>query len=245
MQYSVEMDDKSCRVEDCGRPVKVLKEQLCGLHYARLRRHGDPLAWKKPTRPICSVADCDVRAFGLGLCQRHYARQRRYGTTELPARPTVCVVDGCDRAPDAHSLCDRHYRRVRKGTDGARLCLRCGVPLDVNQHRRKFCSTECRSQSQAIKARDEHRAKWLKQYGLTVDEFDSMLATQGGGCAICHTGEPGGRGTWHVDHCHDSGRVRGLLCRGCNIGLGQFKDNPLLLEAAVRYLSAPLVDYTP
>ncbi len=71
---------------------------------------------------------------------------------------------------------------------------------------------------------------------MTLDEFDAMLGAQNGGCGIC--GAPisnGGRGT-HVDHCHDSGAIRGLLCRLCNVGLGQFKDSPALLRAAAAYL---------
>lgn len=71
---------------------------------------------------------------------------------------------------------------------------------------------------------------------MTEGDFDSMLESQGGACAICRTKEPGGR-NWCVDHCHDSGKVRGILCLECNAGLGKFKDNPDFLRRAIEYLA--------
>ena len=62
-----------------------------------------------------------------------------------------------------------------------------------------------------------------------------MLDAQDYLCAICKGG-PDGRGRLHVDHDHESGRVRGLLCSNCNLGLGKFKDDPALVREAARYL---------
>jgi len=77
--------------------------------------------------------------------------------------------------------------------------------------------------------------KWhlRTKYGLTPEHYEEMLERQGGGCAIC--GKPPGDTALHVDHCHETGRVRGLLCFSCNAGLGQFKHDPELLEAALTY----------
>lgn len=64
-----------------------------------------------------------------------------------------------------------------------------------------------------------------------------MLTVQGSSCKICLTTEPGGKGlVFHVDHCHDSGKVRGLLCMACNIMLGKAQDNTETLRAAIKYL---------
>jgi hypothetical protein len=75
-----------------------------------------------------------------------------------------------------------------------------------------------------------------EKYGLTLEQYDEMLERQGGGCAIC--GKPPGDIALHVDHCHETGRVRGLLCFACNAGLGQFKHDPELLVAAATYAGA-------
>jgi hypothetical protein len=76
-----------------------------------------------------------------------------------------------------------------------------------------------------------------RRYGITVEEYDAMLEQQGNRCAICRTDKPGGKGRFHVDHDHQTGEVRGLLCNNCNRALGHFKDNVLILEQAIRYLN--------
>jgi len=69
-----------------------------------------------------------------------------------------------------------------------------------------------------------------------------MVESQGNRCAICGTDRPGGRGVyWHIDHCHETGRVRGLLCYGCNTLLGAAKDNPETLRSALEYINRALV----
>lgn len=98
----------------------------------------------------------------------------------------------------------------------------------------------------ALRARASqmHRAANLKKfYGITVERYDEMLASQGGVCAICK-GLPRSGRRLHIDHDHaccagkkSCGRcVRGLLCDFCNHGLGRFSDDPELLETAIRYL---------
>jgi hypothetical protein len=76
-----------------------------------------------------------------------------------------------------------------------------------------------------------------RKFGLTIAQIDAMLERQGGKCAICRTDTPGGRGRFHVDHCHATGRVRGLLCSDCNLGLGRFKDDTELLQTAADYIA--------
>lgn len=74
-------------------------------------------------------------------------------------------------------------------------------------------------------------------YGLQPGEYAAMLAAQDGKCAICKRSENNGRGGLHVDHCHDLGHVRGLLCHGCNVSIGHFQHNTAVLEAAIQYLN--------
>lgn len=81
-----------------------------------------------------------------------------------------------------------------------------------------------------------NRKSLLRRYGLTLEAYNALLADQDFRCAICRTQEPG-KMSWQIDHCHSSGRVRGLLCIRCNTGLGHFRDSPELLQAAKEYLS--------
>jgi epoxyqueuosine reductase QueG len=75
-----------------------------------------------------------------------------------------------------------------------------------------------------------------RKYGITAEDYSYMLEQQQGGCAICFQSTPSGR-RLAVDHNHDTGEVRGLLCGSCNIGLGNFGDNVDNLEAAIDYLN--------
>jgi hypothetical protein len=71
----------------------------------------------------------------------------------------------------------------------------------------------------------------MRRYGITAEDADAMLLAQGGVCAICRAAPAA-----HVDHDHATGAVRALLCFNCNGGLGQFRDDPLLLHAAAYYV---------
>lgn len=88
---------------------------------------------------------------------------------------------------------------------------------------------------------DKRRAARLKtraeQYGLTAEELEEIWDLQQGLCGVCQTAlhRTGGK-SFNIDHCHQSGKVRGLLCRGCNYGLGMFSDSPDRLKAAAAYL---------
>lgn len=75
------------------------------------------------------------------------------------------------------------------------------------------------------------------RYNLKPGEYDALLLAQGGLCAICRADTPGIRTrSFYVDHDHDTGRVRGLLCHRCNSALGYLNDDSALLAKAVHYL---------
>lgn len=86
-----------------------------------------------------------------------------------------------------------------------------------------------------VKARARH-GHLSKKFGITLEQFRVVLAAQGNRCGICRAPEMGGSGQWHVDHDHASGKVRGILCRGCNVAIGAMRDNPDTLRAAIQYL---------
>ena len=74
----------------------------------------------------------------------------------------------------------------------------------------------------------------LRKYGITLEEYNGLLEKQKGKCAICKTITSKRR--LDVDHCHETGKIRGLLCLNCNAALGNFKDDPILLRTAIEYL---------
>ena len=79
------------------------------------------------------------------------------------------------------------------------------------------------------------------KYNLTPEDYDKMLLDQGSRCAICGTQDPktANKATtrFAVDHCHKTGKVRGLLCDYCNVMLGRARDNKQVLQRAINYLN--------
>ncbi len=82
----------------------------------------------------------------------------------------------------------------------------------------------------------------MRKYGITANDYHRILEEQGGGCAICGVKNSGDRkeSRLHVDHCHDTGKVRGVLCSNCNLGIGKFKHDSEILIKAAMYLRASL-----
>jgi hypothetical protein len=88
-----------------------------------------------------------------------------------------------------------------------------------------------------------HRSAGFKiRYGINYGQYQAMHDAQGGRCLICKKPETSLNQYTHeprllsVDHCHETGKVRGLLCKRCNTGIGAFEENPDLLKAAIRYI---------
>lgn len=104
-----------------------------------------------------------------------------------------------------------------------RDCVQCATEREKSRERSRRYWT------------DEERSKELQgTYGITLSDYEHMLEQQGNACAIC--GKVPAVIRLAVDHCHDTKTVRGLLCSNCNMGIGHFKDNVGLLQAAATYL---------
>lgn len=93
-----------------------------------------------------------------------------------------------------------------------------------------------RKRRQAIS--DIERKSNLRRYGLTVERYNEILSKQGGVCAICQELPTGGERLC-VDHSHTTKKVRGLLCRHCNTGIGMLKDSHTIIKNSLRYLENP------
>lgn len=81
---------------------------------------------------------------------------------------------------------------------------------------------------------DQRRSHLQRFYKLTLAGYADMLAAQGGCCAVCRS--TGGRELLHVDHDHRTGKVRGLLCRKCNVFLGMVGDSPERIRLLIAYI---------
>lgn len=108
------------------------------------------------------------------------------------------------------------------------LCLGCHSDTNTASRRARPASHRER----------DSRKSAAQKFGLTLDEYNGAVALatqeQEGCCKICAA--PFGDVTPHLDHCHETGALRGLLCRNCNVALGLMKDNPDWLRAAAEYV---------
>jgi hypothetical protein len=117
---------------------------------------------------------------------------------------------------------------------------------DANQERKRAYNAEWYQKNREKLLADPSRRRaqrahhLRKNYGITIEQYEEMLEAQGGTC-VCGATEPGGGGRYQnflVDHDHETGEVRGLLCYTCNTAVGLVQDNPDTLRALADYLSA-------
>ncbi|GAA2261672.1 recombination endonuclease VII [Streptomyces ruber] len=136
-----------------------------------------------------------------------------------------------------------HYRRrresegkeVREKADvpaGHKLCRTCGeIKPHSEWHRNATASDGLSTRCKTCRAAQSRRDHLKRQCGITEAERDELIASQGGVCCICSAAVPE-----HVDHCHGTGKVRGVLCFSCNAALGQLKDRPDAIRRAAAYV---------
>lgn len=101
--------------------------------------------------------------------------------------------------------------------------------------RKKYKQKQYQDNKDKFMARAMKR-QYFKRYGVTPEDWDKMYLEQDGCCKICGAHQLSLSKRLSVDHCHNTGKVRGLLCMRCNAGLGNFKDDPDLLLVAINYL---------
>lgn len=165
-------------------------------------------------------------AVARGLCRSCYPVNRR---------PAACHPDRPNRGAGLCGSCyQRTYweRRGEKPPEGKRS------PAACHPERRAYSAGRCKpcyriAHPRTPEARQRER---LQPYGLTPAQYAAMLAAQGGRCAICRAEPTDADRMLDVDHDHQTGAIRGLLCGGCNGGLGLLGDDPDRLAAAAAYL---------
>lgn len=145
---------------------------------------------------------------------------------------TLATSKTCRRCEGTHSIKDFSVDRSKK--DGRSIyCFNC--VRKINKTRRS--KPEVKAKRQKTR-RDQiaNRAWRLKtRYGMTLQQFDSLFEAQGKCCAICKSDKSDSK-NFVVDHSHQTGKIRGILCSYCNRALGMFRDSPELLSKAIKYL---------
>lgn len=244
-----------CSIPECQSIARSSTIGLCEYHYRkRLAEKG----------PRCKVEGCETGVKAKGLCERHYQRLWASGNVEHSrpddwgaradhplynswywhkrrgARGMVqewrddfwAFVEVVGDRPHKHSL----------------SVLRKNEPLgpDNWQWREPIApgktGAEYAREMRRRDGRGEKHRSLRQKYGISIEDFDRMHEEQGGLCRICRQPNTSAANdkkvasSLVVDHCHETGAIRGLLCHNCNRGIGFMKDDPELLLAAAAYL---------
>lgn len=192
-------------------------------------------------------------------CKREKTREYHRNWERNNPRPrrrdqrTTCRDCGTGLSEKEETYCNPCKRLRNKSAQERRkannaVCKGCQGPLDgANAYRCKDCyrayMAEWRSKDPEKSRKTSQIYARRRKYGLSADDFDRMWDSQQGRCEICNCEmeEKHERGrnnsrTVSVDHSHSTGAVRGLLCTGCNSGLGKFKDEIEVVRSALTYL---------
>lgn len=191
----------------------------------------------------CTIEGCERPHKSRGYCQTHYMQYKRGApitpiiAARVMVKPPECSEVDCTDPVKSRGLCSLHYARY----------LRQGHTRYRDRKRPpKFCATPGCENILYAKGRCHahymHGRVMRKTYGIEPEQYDQMLIAQNGLCAICGRVEKVLHSSTQklkalaIDHCHNSGVVRGLLCCNCNRAIGLLQDNPALLRKAARYI---------
>jgi hypothetical protein len=140
---------------------------------------------------------------------------------------TTCIANDCDRKASAKSLCPKHYYRNK--TYGDPDIVRFPWRED-----RSCLIPDCKREHEA-KGYCKNHYMILYKFDISPEEYNNKFVEQNGLCDICNE-KCSQKEMLSLDHDHESGIVRGLLCSACNMALGGFKDSIEMLESAIKYL---------
>ena len=177
------------------------------------------------------------------ICERVYAKLRR---DAHPERMAAYKARWLEKRPGYKAEWQRHTPALRKARgsryadsnivkerpspDSTKACTRCKRTLSLSEFGINSRAPDGRVR---VCKRCTHAADRRRKFGISEIELADMLQRQGEKCPICKTGLTE---KYVVDHCHQTGRVRALLCSWCNCALGLMQDDPRFCEAAAQYL---------
>ena len=246
----------------CKREKKIVARGMCDACYSRWKRSNVD----RGKRSTCSISDCENYVVSHDLCDKHRKRLERHGHTKQTRPDSWGAIYKHPLGHTWNWLLrHEHHKPIAKEWKSDFLQFVADIGERPSQQHRLFradCrkpigpnnfiwkrsiterhpgedrkTTEARRQrvSRSLKKEAYKGYRLKKSFGLTLDDYEKMLALQKGVCAIC--GQRDEHFSLAVDHCHVTGRIRGLLCSQCNRGLGLFRDSIESLRAAINYLS--------
>lgn len=252
-------------VKECGfcKQIKsIVARGWCNSCYQRWSKRGSVEYAPKRVSPLhCKLEGCDKPVVARGYCEYHYRNdlvrgnpvfnlgygERRKHPLYHSWRSSGRVIEGRDKEwDDFWSFINSVGERPSRNHALKRYDIKLPFGPDNFYWHERIASTECRkTYAREWRKRNpigskEHSLR--KQYGIGLKEYMQMYESQGGNCAICNLYcEPyisgsNGKNVLAVDHCHDTGKIRGLLCAYCNKAIGAFRDSEKLLTSAIKYL---------
>lgn len=212
--------EPTCTGPNCTRHARAKKDPpLCQAHYYQWRRKVPLTDLSRPLQRdlICAFEGCGKQARSKGWCRTHSDHIALYGEavpigSRTGKRSHLCHEPGCGERT-TYKYCPAHLPTAGQECEALGCTNRAlgTVP---------YCPTHVR------------KDRSLRHfYGISLRQRDALAVAQGLRCAICDA-----EVALHVDHCHDTGRVRGMLCGPCNRGIGLLRHDLSLLRSAVSYL---------
>ena len=218
---------QKCHIVNCTAPV--IAQGLCSTHYKRKQRHNSventrPIDWGQREKHPAYSSWCNLKRSHLKSIPLAWVNDFWAFVADVPEKPNKAGVSRID----PKSLWDKNnffWKEARSASD-----------------ERKQYAREWHRKSRAADP-DYYRNRHLKKtYGVDLDWYNAKLEEQGGACAICKKPETaiihGNAIRLSVDHCHNTGKVRGLLCRACNNALGMLGHDCGILASAISYLES-------
>lgn len=216
---------EKCHVHNCTQPV--VAKGLCRKHYMRMQRHGDvqetrPDDWGKREKHPAYSAWCNLRRYHRQDIPDSWKEDFWAFVKDVPEKPNRSQIFKSN--PEKPWSKDNFYWKEKRSSS----------------EDRKVYIREWHRKARLANADYYMDIDLKRKYGITLEWYRNQLFKQNNVCAICKQPEKAViRGkviAMPVDHCHKTGKARGLLCTKCNRGLGLFEDNVDFLNNAIEYL---------